>query len=89
MSLNREEVLESALDCITNDRANTYGKPEDNFGNIARLWSAYLSSDVSKLDVAMLMVLVKVARTKSSPEHSDNYVDMAGYSALGSELGKE
>ena len=70
MSLNREEVLESALDCITNDRANTYGKPEE-------------------LDVAMLMVLVKIARTKSSPEHSDNYVDMAGYSALASELGKE
>jgi hypothetical protein len=84
--MNRQEVVEAALDCITNDRANQYGKAEDNFDNIARLWSAYLKVDISKLEVSMLMVLLKVARTTSSPEHSDNYVDMIGYSAIASEL---
>ena len=53
--MNREEVLMSALDCITNDRANQYGKAEDNFGNISKLWSAYLRIDINKLEVAMLL----------------------------------
>tara|TARA_R100001463_G_scaffold59_6_gene284 strand:- start:3703 stop:3978 length:276 start_codon:yes stop_codon:yes gene_type:complete len=87
--MNREEVLMSALDCITNDRANQYGKAEDNFGNISKLWSAYLRIDISKLEVAMLMTLVKVARTISSPKHEDNYVDICGYSAIANELAKE
>jgi len=37
----------------------------------------------------MLMTLVKVARTISSPKHEDNYVDICGYSAIANELAKE
>ena len=84
--MNRQEVIEAALDCITNDRADQYGDAKENFDNIARLWRAYLKIDISDFEVIMLMILLKVARTKSSQGHSDNYVDIIGYAALASEL---
>ena len=33
-----------------------------------------------------MMVLLKVARTKSNPKHKDHYVDMIGYSAIAGEI---
>ena len=35
---------------------------------------------------AAMLILVKVARLSSSPWHRDNWVDIAGYAACGSEV---
>lgn len=86
----KEEIIKMVEDCILKDRQNTYGKPEDNFGCIAKLWNEYLfrSKDIHdkdllyKKDVAVMMILLKVARMASSPDHIDNYVDAAGYAAI-------
>ena len=37
----RAEILDAAKKIVTGDREKQYGSPEDNFGVIARLWSAY------------------------------------------------
>jgi|TARA_R100001509_G_C4872481_1_gene217242 hypothetical protein len=50
------------------------------------LWSVYLDKDITAHDVAMLMLLLKVARTKSPNPTKDTYVDMVGYSAIAGEL---
>lgn len=88
----RETVLEEAKRCICQDRQNQYGAPEDSFFTIANFWSTYLAGEgklkcvLSKEDVALMMVLLKVARTNGHKHHVDNYVDMAGYAALAAEL---
>ena len=35
--------------------------------------------------IANMMILLKVARLKSSPSHKDSWVDVAGYAACGAE----
>ena len=84
--MTRKELLETALKATT-ERGVEYGKPEDNFAPIARLWRCYLGVPVNAHDVAMMMVLFKVARAKSAPEHTDNLTDIAGYAACAAELG--
>tara|TARA_R100001594_G_scaffold23617_1_gene46301 strand:- start:104 stop:286 length:183 start_codon:yes stop_codon:yes gene_type:complete len=50
------------------------------------LWSAYLGIDVNAHDVAILMLLLKIARTKSGNPTEDTYIDMVGYSAIAGEV---
>lgn len=87
--LKRDELIKMVSDCILNDRQNTYGSPEDNFNTIADLWNEYLTNEHVCLDaynVAMMMALLKYARIKSSPNHIDNYVDLAGYILIAGSL---
>lgn len=84
--MNRSDVLDQAKACVTKDRAATHGAAENSFERIAALWSADLGVALSAVDVARLMVLFKVVRARGNPAHADNWVDMAGYAALGGEL---
>lgn len=87
MSLKkREEILNKAAAAISGERDEHYGSPEDNFGRIAQMWSAYLGEPVTSTDVAMMMVLLKVARVSNDYMHEDNYVDIAGYAACAGEI---
>ena len=88
MSLKkREEILQKAAEAISGERDKHYGSPEDNFCRIAVLWTDYLGEQVSPTDVAMMMILLKVARTMNDATHEDNYIDIAGYAACAGELG--
>lgn len=83
--LKRDEIIKIVSDIISHDRQNTYGKPENNFQIIANMWNEYLGVDkilLSARDVAVMMMLLKIARMKSSPNHLDNYIDAAGYSII-------
>ena len=84
--MNRREILEAATQAVTVDRAATHGDAEDSFGLVAAYWSAHLGTPVSKSDVAVMMIQVKLARIKTTPEHADHWVDVAGYSACGGEI---
>ena len=79
--MTRKECLDKAAQCVLQDRQNQYGKPEDCFGMIARMWGAYLGVCVSAHDVAAMMALLKIARFRHNPFHEDNAVDCAGYAA--------
>lgn len=85
--MNREQLLDKARECVTGQRAQDYGKVEDNFGTIASLWGAYLDKTISCEDVAALMVLLKIARIKGGST-DDSWVDVAGYAACGAECKK-
>lgn len=84
--MRREDVLSKAEEIVTGARETTYGSPEDSFTTIAGLWGSYLDIQLSPSDVAMLMVLLKVARSKGNKRYADNYVDIAGYAACAGEL---
>ena len=88
--MTRNEILALADKYITKDRAATHGDAEDSFAQIWRLWSEYLDCEpdfITAKDVAILMVLFKVARFRKNPGHADNAIDMAGYAALAGEMG--
>lgn len=85
----RAEILHEAESCICGQREQDYGSPESNFGIIANLWSDYLDVEVTALDVAMMMVLLKVARIKNGGGSGDSFVDIAGYAACGGEIHSE
>ena len=80
--MTRKECLDAAAGCVLKDRQNEYGKPEDCFGMISIMWSAYLGGVcISAHDVAAMMALLKIARFRHNPSHEDNAVDCAGYAA--------
>ncbi|MEW1959785.1 DUF6378 domain-containing protein [Kineococcus sp. NPDC059986] len=78
----RSRVLQTADDAIHGDRNTHYGTPTENFERISKLWSVYLGRNVSPRDVAMLMILLKVARGMNLLTE-DTMVDIAGYAACG------
>lgn len=85
--MTRKQILRRAEECVLGQRETDYGKPEDNFATIARLWSAYLKDKhyIMPKDVAIMMCLLKVARIKAGGT-DDSYVDLAGYAACAGEL---
>lgn len=84
--MNRKEILNKAESIINGEREGAYGKPEDSFDRIAQLWSVYLNHDISSVDVANMMVLLKVARNAGGVYKDDNWIDICGYAALGGEI---
>lgn len=96
-SMTRAEILDAAMQIVTQDREAQYGSPENNFGLIGELWATYLRgcgveiNFLESYDVAIMMVLLKVARIATGKEfrsdnRSDNWIDLAGYAACGGEL---
>ena len=79
------EILEETINIVTGQRQEDYGDKVVNHRNIAELWNAYLDMDIAPHDVAICMLLVKVARLKNR-KTKDCYVDMAGYAAIAGEI---
>jgi hypothetical protein len=75
------DILQEAAELINGQRAKDYGDVRENFGRIAQLWSAYHGAYFNRHDVAVFMILVKVAR-QSNTYHRDSMIDIAGYAAL-------
>ena len=80
------ELLMKAHALIGGDREKDYGDKVKNHNNIAKLWSAYLDVPTTAHDVAIMMTLLKVARTKLGEVSEDTYVDMAAYGAIAGEI---
>jgi hypothetical protein len=74
-----ESILEEAQRLIHGPRNKNYGHPRENFSEIAALFSGYLGREITDIDVANLMILVKIARVKGTGYHRDSFTDIAGY----------
>lgn len=90
--MTREEILKEALRCVTGEREQQYGSPEDSFEVIANFWMTYLEKKtvpdtglvvLNPEDVAAMMALLKIARICTGKYKGDNWVDLAGYAACG------
>ena len=82
----REQCLRRACEIVNGQREQSYGTPEDNFKMIAEMWSTYLEADVSAVDVAMMMSLLKIARISTGTFNEDSFIDLAGDAACGYEI---
>ena len=71
-------ITDEAQAIVNGERRQDYGDMADSFERIAGLWSAYLGKHVDSLDVAKMMILLKVSRAKHN-NHRDSYIDIVGY----------
>ena len=60
--MNRGDFLASAEDKINGERDAVYGDPLENHKRIALLWQVILGTEISPAEVALCMLMVKVAR---------------------------
>ena len=81
-----KEFLSEAIRLVGTDREKDYGDKVENHKNIARLWSAYLEVPIEAHDVAIMMALLKIARTKLGAVSKDTYIDMSAYGAIAGEI---
>ena len=80
-----QEILKEANNLIGGNRNDDYGDKLTNHQNIAALWSIFLRKTITPHDVAMCMVLVKVARLMHAHK-KDSYLDLAAYAAIAGEI---
>ena len=93
--MKASELLQHTASLVGGQRAEDYGDKTVNHQRIAQLWDDWLSNSrvregqpgmITAYDVAMMMLLVKVARLMHSPGHQDSHVDIAGYASILEEI---
>ena len=76
-------ILTEAEELIHGQRAIDYGDARENHQRIADLWNAYTQPDMfTPEDVAVMMILLKVARLMENGYHEDTVRDIAGYAGV-------
>ena len=92
--ITKEEILVKANQLISKTRNETHGDAFKNHAEIAEFWNIFLDgklrpmANITAADVAIMMILLKISRTTQGEKFNlDNFVDMAGYSAIAGEIG--
>jgi len=80
------QIALEAAKIVDGDRRQTHGPAERSFDLVAALWSAYTGNLLTPVDVAQMMVLLKIARAKCGKPVEDHFVDQCGYSTLAGEM---
>lgn len=94
MSKKSREALETRFDFLDEakatvaDRGEEYGTVAENFSRAALIWSAVLGKPVTREQVALCMIGLKLARLSYDDKAADGWVDVAGYAACGGEVSK-
>jgi len=100
--MDAKEMLEQTTALVGGQRAKDYGDKTTNHERIAKLWNMWFdetrtggketklhltpNGSISAYDVAMMMLMVKIARLMHSPGHTDSHVDIAGYASILEEI---
>jgi hypothetical protein len=90
--VNRETLLQTALQTINGPRQQDYGDVKQSFNRIACGWDmiakAAIAShgQITAAHVALMMDWLKTSRLLTTMDQPDSWVDKVGYIALGSEL---
>lgn len=71
-------ITQEAQELVNGERQKDYGDMKESFIRIAGMWESYLGVHIEYLDVAKMMILLKVSRARHS-NHRDSFVDIAGY----------
>jgi len=88
-----QSLLLEGAEIVAGSRATTHGPKAQSFGFIAAFWEVYLSSrkagrdaEISALDVAQMMVLLKMTRANQGALIWDHFLDEASYAAVAGEI---
>jgi hypothetical protein len=90
--MKKEEILMKAAELVGSSRQESHGDTFKNHEQIAEFWNIYLDDKLKPVaaitadEVAMMMALVKVSRSKVGNHNIDDYVDGAAYVAIAGEL---
>jgi len=92
--MNASDICKKAESLVGGDRAATHGDKLQNHQNIAALWQVFLNQqlppqchiELTALDVANMMELLKIARRMAGAHNIDDYIDGAGYAACAGEI---
>ena len=90
--MNKEEILTKATELVSKSRQESHGDTFKNHEQIADFWNTYLDDKLKPMasitpdEVAIMMGLVKVSRSKVGKPNVDDYVDGAAYMAIAGEL---
>lgn len=88
--MKAHEIAGKAAELVGGVRDRQHGAKVANFENIANLWQAYLEiqggDDLTGLDVAHMMNLLKIARTFTGEHNEDDAIDACGYAACAGEI---
>jgi hypothetical protein len=87
----KQTLAEEAVRIVNGARRSAYGRPEQNFERIARLWNAHMlntqrDGNLTAVDVATFCRLIKEARLAETPDHRDSFVDILGYTLCQAEI---
>lgn len=74
-------LASEAVSLMMGERQRTHGDPTDTLARIAQMWTGYLGKDIHPTDVAQMMVMVKMARSRHAYDR-DHYVDAVAYTLL-------
>lgn len=66
---------------VHGERQQEYGPPEESFLSIAKVWSGILKIDVTKEQVALCMLGLKLVR-EANLHKQDNLDDIDGYNEI-------
>ena len=87
--MKNSDILNIASQLVNNDRNDQHGDMTTNHINIAKLWSSYKGVEFTAHEVAVMMALLKIARTKIGKVNPDDYVDACGYLGIAGEIASE
>lgn len=79
--MKSREILDEAKRLMAEERGRKYGDFRENHEHIAALWSAFLGIEIRADQAALMVALIKIARTRTSPDEPDHYIDAAAYLA--------
>ena len=84
----RREVLDEAARLIAGPRNETHGDYTVEAARIGALWGALLQlpEPIPPRKVAAMMIALKLARATTGRVNQDDWVDAAGYAALGAQI---
>jgi|TARA_R110002033_G_scaffold21865_1_gene53644 hypothetical protein len=90
--MNRDDVVDSALDKINGDRQDEYGDVLNSFTTISIGWDTIVKSAlgthgcITPMHVGLMMDWLKTSRLLVDINHRDSWVDKVGYAALSAEV---
>lgn len=87
--MKNNDILSLASQLVNTDRNDQHGDITENHINIAKLWSAYKGVEFTAHEVAIMMTLLKIARTKLGQVNPDDYIDASGYIGIAGEIASE
>ncbi len=87
--MKAEKFLKRAKKIVAGSRHDLHGDRHETFELVAQYWNVYLDKngiELSGSDVAVLLSLLKTARSQVGRYNEDDYVDAAGYQGIAGEI---
>lgn len=83
--MHRKDILQTAIDLTLGEREAEYGPMTETMARVAAASSAVLDKDLDARDIAVIMTVMKLTRSRKSPTKADHYIDGAAYMAMAGE----